>query len=66
MGSEMCIRDRLMQVGDLVKYKTPTPEFRVGMVIKILPKAERDDNILVLWNGERAWCVAEHWIEHVA
>ncbi len=55
-----------MEVGDLVKYKTPTPVFRVGMVIKILPKAERDDNILVMWNGERAWCVAEHWIEHVA
>ena len=51
-----------IRAGDLVKYKTPTPEFRVGVVLKILPKFERDDNILVLWNGERSWCVKEDWI----
>ena len=55
----------MIQAGDLVKYKTPTPEFRVGVVLKILPKFERDDNILVLWNGERSWCVKEDWIVHV-
>lgn len=57
--------NRLIQVGALVKYKTPTPEFRVGVVIKILPKFERDDNILVMWNGERSWCVKEDWIARV-
>ena len=57
-----------MEVGDLVRYKTPTPDFRVGIILKIIPKFERDDNILVMWNGDhgqRAWCVREDWIERV-
>ena len=41
-----------MEVGDLVRYKTPTPDFRVGIILKIIPKFERDDNILVMWNGD--------------
>tara|TARA_A100001011_G_scaffold189360_1_gene197849 strand:+ start:401 stop:568 length:168 start_codon:yes stop_codon:yes gene_type:complete len=55
----------MIQAGDLVKYKTPSEEFRVGVVLKILSKFERDDNILVLWNDERSWCVKEDWIIHV-
>ena len=41
----------MIQAGDLVKYKTPSEEFRVGVVLKILPKFERDDNILTLANA---------------
>ncbi len=53
-----------MKVGDLVKYKHKgTPH--IGVVLKIMAKFERDDNILVMWNNEKAWYVAEHWIKHV-
>tara|TARA_Y100001970_G_C14172929_1_gene825197 strand:- start:449 stop:613 length:165 start_codon:yes stop_codon:yes gene_type:complete len=53
----------MIKVGDLVKYKRQ--DKRLGVVIKIIDKFERDDNILVQWNEGRAWCVSEGWIELV-
>jgi len=53
-----------MKVGDLVKYRHHK-KLRFGVILKILPRSLRDDNILVQWNEGRAWCVAEAWIETV-
>ena len=51
-----------MKVGDLIKYKHHK-NMRLGVIIKIIDKFERDDNILAQWNEGRAWCVSESWVE---
>ncbi len=54
-----------MKVGDLVKYINHN-NLRVGIIIKIIDKFQRDDNILVQWDKGKAWCVESSWIEVVS
>ena len=60
----------LITDGSLVKYRHKVNngvhgDARHGLVVKILSKFERDDNILVMWNDGRQWCVKSDWIELV-
>lgn len=53
-----------MNVGDIIEYiHHSTP--RRGIVIKIIDKFKRDDNILAMWDCGRCWCVAAHWVKVV-
>ena len=60
-----------MKVGDLVRYNSELYGSqqqltdRIGIVVQILDRAKRDDNILVLWGEGRKWCVSEEWIENL-
>jgi hypothetical protein len=51
-----------MKVGDLVKYINHN-NLRVGIVIKVIDKFHRDDNVLVQWDKGKAWHVEPSWIE---
>ena len=51
-----------MRPGSLVKYKT---DARYGIIVKIIDRFSRDDNIVVLWQCGRKWCVKDDWIEVV-
>ena len=57
-----------MRPGDLVRFTlTALPNSggrkRVGIIIKIIDKFHRDDNVVVQWDAGKIWCVAPHWIE---
>ena len=50
-----------MKVGDIVRYKHENTG--LGTVVWIMPKEEREDNILVMWSKNRKWFVSSDWIE---
>ena len=62
----------MISPGDLVRYNDyflstglPKPNHEqelVGVVVKVIDKFCRDDNVLVLWNDGRQWCVSENWV----
>tara|TARA_Y100000310_G_scaffold156644_1_gene156094 strand:- start:20605 stop:20778 length:174 start_codon:yes stop_codon:yes gene_type:complete len=53
-----------MNVGDIIEYiHHSTP--RRGIVIKIIDKFKRDDNILAMWDCGRCWCVESGWVRVV-
>ena len=54
-----------IEEGSLVRYNHKTDRKQSGLVVKILPKFMRDDNILVMWNDGRQWCVKAEWLELV-
>ncbi len=54
-----------IEEGSLVKYSHKPDRAHSGLVVKILPKFMRDDNILVMWEDGRQWCVKAEWLELV-
>ena len=51
-----------MKVGDMITYIHHNGS-RTGIIIKIIDKFKRDDNILAMWDCGRCWCVAAHWVK---
>ena len=54
-----------IEEGSLVRYNHKPDRAHCGLVVKILPKFMRDDNILVMWDDGRQWCVKPEWLELV-
>ena len=50
-----------MKVGDIIRYKHENTS--LGTIVWIMPKEEREDNILVMWSKNKKWFVNSDWIE---